>query len=286
MSIRKILVPITGGPHDGDVLAMGLDVAKIFKAQMVALFARADPTEALPYLGEGVSGQVIEDLLDAAREGAEISGNKASKALAAAASAAGVPIVDKSDNPPMPSARFIDVVGRRDDVVTAHSRLSDLVVFAEAEDTSAGGSSLEAALMSADRPVLIVPKTRKGTIGTRIAIGWDQSQEASMAVTAAVPFLSHATKVTIFCIGKSELDTNPCNMLSDYLALHGVTPEIHLVDGQGRPDGEVLLDQAEKMSADLLVMGGYGHSRLRQFFLGGTTQHVRSHASIPVLMAH
>ncbi|MBI1262650.1 MAG: universal stress protein [Rhizobiales bacterium] len=286
MSIRKILVPITGGPHDADVLAMGLDVAKMFGAQAVALFARADPTEALPYLGEGVSGQVIEDLMDAAREGADLSCTKARKALEEAVAVAGLPLVNESSAANLPSARFVDVVGRRDDVVTAHSRLSDLVVFAEAEDSSPGGSSLEAALMSADRPVLIAPKQRKATIGTCVAIGWDQSQEASMAVTAAIPFLSAASKVSIFCIGSKELDPTPCDMLEDYLALHGLTAKINLVDGQGRPDGEVLLEQAEKISADLLVMGGYSHSRVRQFFLGGTTTHVRSHATIPVLMAH
>ena len=62
--------------------------------------------------------------------------------------------------------------------------------------------------------------------------------------------------------------------------------DVHIVDAAGRAAGEVLLEQAEKSKADLLVMGGYGHSRLVEFLFGGATQHVRSHATIPVLMAH
>ncbi|MDO9125642.1 MAG: hypothetical protein Q7U42_02165, partial [Parvibaculum sp.] len=71
MSVRKILVPLAGRPEDDEVLATALSVARDFKAQLVGLFARPDPSEALPYLGDGVSGQVIEDLMQAAREGAD-----------------------------------------------------------------------------------------------------------------------------------------------------------------------------------------------------------------------
>ncbi|MBA4208961.1 MAG: universal stress protein UspA [Parvibaculum sp.] len=286
MSVRKILVPLAGRPSDDEVLATALSVAREFEAQLVALFARADPTEALPYLGDGVSGQVIEDLMQAAREGANEAASRVRAALAKAASSAGVPVAEKGGEAALPSVRFIDVTGRRDEVVAKHSRLSDLIVFGESTTGIAGGTALEAAMMTADRPVLIAPKKAMSPVGGSVCIGWDDSPEAASAVHAAIPFLERAKKVTILCIGGKELDPGPGSTLADFLALHGVVADVHIVDAAGRAAGEVLLEQAEKSKADLLVMGGYGHSRLVEFLFGGATQHVRSHATIPVLMAH
>lgn len=286
MSVKKILVPLAGRPSDREVLGTALSVAEAFGAQIVALFARPDPTEALPYLGDGVSGQVIEDLLQAAREGADDASSRVRKLLTEAAAAAGIPLVDKTTEPPMPSVRFLDVTGRRDEVVANHSRLSDLIVFGESATGIAGGTALEAAMMSAGRPVLIAPKKSWAPVGGSVAIAWDESAEAARAVTAAIPFLEKARKVTILCIGEKELNPDPGSTLADYLALHGVVADVHLVDARGRAAGEVLLDTAEKANTDILVMGGYSHSRLLEFIIGGVTQHIRSHATIPVLMAH
>ncbi|MGB6087740.1 universal stress protein [Parvibaculum sp.] len=286
MPVRKILVPLAGRPMDGEVLATALSVARDFEAQLVALFARPDPTEALPYLGDGVSGQVIEDLMQAAREGANEAASRIRASLAAAAAEAGIPVAERGGEAQLPSVRFVDVTGRRDEVVAKHSRLSDLIVFGESATGIAGGTALEAAMMTADRPVLLAPKKAWSPVGGSVCIGWDDSPEASSAVIAALPFLEKARNVTILCVGGKELDPGPGSTLADYLALHGVVADVHLVDAGSRAVGEVLLEHAEQAKADLLVMGGYGHSRLREFLIGGVTQHVRAHATIPVLMAH
>src|SRR5690606_35064965 len=283
MPVRKILVPLAGRPMDGEVLATALSVARDFEAQLVALFARPDPTEALPYLGDGVSGQVIEDLMQAAREGANEAASRIRASLAAAAAEAGIPVAERGGEAQLPSVRFVDVTGRRDEVVAKHSRLSDLIVFGESATGIAGGTALEAAMMTADRPVLLAPKKAWSPVGGSVCIGWDDSPEASSAVIAALPFLEKARNVTILCVGGKELDPGPGSTLADYLALHGVVADVHLVDAGSRAVGEVLLEHAEQAKADLLVMGGYGHSRLREFLIGGVTQHVRAHATIPVL---
>jgi len=286
MSVRKILVPLSGVNAEAPVIGTALAVARKFGAQVVGLFVRPDPTEALPYLGDGVSGQVIEQLMKAAKEASDISSAKAREAFANAVQKAGLPLVQGGGAGTLPSARFLDVTGHRDDVVAAHAQLSDIIVFGEATSGIAGGSTLEAAMMSAGRPVLIAPKAVAPAIGGTVVIGWDDSPVAAHAVTAAMPFLDEAKKVIIFSVGRKELDPAPASMLADYLALHGVVADIHLVEAQGQPIGSVLLSNAEKAGADLLVVGGYGHSRLREFILGGATQHIRSHATIPVLMAH
>lgn len=286
MAVRKILVPLSGVETESAVLGTAMTVAKTFDAQLVGLFVRADPAEALPYLGDGVSGQVIEQLMQAARDGADQASAKAQAMFVNAANKAGLPLVDKGASETLPAARYLDVSGHRDDVVTAHSRLSDIVIFGEGNAGAAGGSTLEAAMMSAGRPVLIAPKACAIHVGGAVAIGWDESPMAAHAVTAAIPFLEMARSVTILCIGET-MEPEPGSLLADYLALHGIQAGIHLVEQpSGRSVGGALLDQAEKLKADLLVVGGYGHSRLREFIIGGATQHIRSHATIPVLMAH
>lgn len=286
MPIRKVLVPVHGTESDKPVLNAALLVAKKFGAQAKVLFVRPDPSEALPYLGDGVSGQVIEDLLQAAKEGSDAAVAAAKRSMESEASAAGLPVL--TDTGTLPSARFGEATGRRDLVVAEESRLSDLVMFSgsEIEDGIAGGDALEGALMSADRPVLIAPKSAAASIGDNILIGWDGSLQASAAVTAAIPFIEKAAKVTILCIDEGDDDGVPNSVLENYLALHGATVNFRFVKADGRAVGEVLLEEAASAGADLLVMGGYGHSRLREFLFGGATQHVRAHTSVPVLMAH
>lgn len=287
MSVRKILVPLMGASTEAAVLGTALTTAKTFGAQLVGLFVRADPSEALPYLGDGVSGQVIEQLMQAAKEGADAASARARLIFADAAAKANLPFVEKGDAGQLPSARFLDVSGHRDDVVAAHSRLSDIVVFGEGNAGAAGGSTLEAAMMSGGRPVLIAPRACAIHVGGTVAIGWDESAMAAHAVTASIPFLEMAKSVSILCIGGKELDPESGTLLADYLSLHGITAGVHIVEPQGGQSvGGALLDEAEKHGADLLVVGGYGHSRLREFIIGGATQHIRSHATIPVLMAH
>lgn len=287
MAVRKVLVPLSGAAQEAAVLGTGMTVAKTFGAQLVGLFVRADPSEALPFLGDGVSGQVIEQLMQAAKEGSDKASAKARVMFADAATKAGLRLDEVGSAKDLPSARFMDVQGHRDDVVAAHSRLSDIVIFGEGNAGAAGGSTLEAAMMSAGRPVLIAPKACALHVGGAVAIGWDASAMAAHAVTAALPFLEKAKSVTILCIGDRASEEEPGQLLADYLALHGVQADIHIVEQPaGRSVGGALLDQGEKLGADLLVVGGYGHSRLREFIIGGATQHIRSHATIPVLMAH
>lgn len=287
MAVRKILVPLSGVDTEGAMLGTAMTIARTFGAQLVGLFVRADPVEALPYLGDGVSGQVIEQLMQAAKDESDKASAHAREIFTNKAAEAGLPLVEKGNSSTLPSARFLDITGRRDDVVAAHSSLSDIVVFGEDNAGVAGGSTLEAAMMSAGRPVLIAPKTCAIHVGGTVAIGWDGSAMAAHAITAAIPFLGTAKSVTILCIGDQNLKPEHGSLLVEYLSLHGINAGIHVVEqASGRSIGGTLLDEAEKMDADLLVVGGYGHSRLREFIIGGATQHIRSHATIPVLMAH
>ena len=288
MTLRKILVPLTGGERDKAAMKTALTVAQQHKSYVEGLFVRPDPSEALPFMGEGVSGTVIQDIINSSKDAANQAGERAHQTLSQLAGEAGVAEVSTPCGPGECCVRFVEETGPFDDVVARRARLSDLVVFLAGKDEQGAGVSegLQACLMDAGRPILLAPQSAPESVGDKIVIGWDGGVEAAHAITAAKPFLSRASKVEILNVAKGSLDPALADMLSDFLLLHGVESNEHLIDPASRPIGEVLLEEAEREGCDLLVMGGYGHSRLRELLLGGVTQFILSHATVPVLLAH
>ena len=288
MAIKRILCPLYGAESDGIALRTGLRLARRFYAQADVVFVRPNPADALPYLGEGISGPVVEDIIETARKAADEAEKATRLEAARAAEDLGVPQTDHGD-PGKATMRIRVRTGRAADIAAQESRLADLVVVADAaaRDQTTGPSALETCMLSEGRPVLLAPAASPEAIGTHAAIGWDESTAAANAVAAALPFLADADAVTIISIDEDGGgDASGARALAEYLALHGIDAKIRLLPGQDRRTGEVLLEEAAALGADLLVMGGYGHSRLRQLMLGGVTRHVRSNATVPVLLAH
>ena len=136
------------------------------------------------------------------------------------------------------------------------------------------------------RPILIAPPRASKTLATNIAVAWNDSAQAARAVAASMPFLTRADKVTILTVkGPDEAAASPRD-LSAHLTWHGVKASTKTVIAGSRHAGEALLAECQGLGADLLVMGGFGHSRVREIILGGVTQHVLSAARLPVLMMH
>jgi len=145
----------------------------------------------------------------------------------------------------------------------------------------------EAALLSGARPVLFVRREPAENPGQRIAIAYDGSAAAAHAVTAALPFLSRAKSVHSFEVTTSTGKSEPLSELREYLALRGIDVVEHVVDPGPKSLGEALALAVQAQRCELLVLGGYGHSRIREFVLGGVTRHVLRHGSqFAVLMTH
>ncbi|MCP5433781.1 MAG: universal stress protein [Alphaproteobacteria bacterium] len=287
MSIRKILVPLTGEARDAPALAVAFAVARRHQAHVLGLFVRSDPRTTLPYLGEGVSGAVIEDLMNASKEASDQAEKAARAAFETAAGLAHVPVVAAPHGPGSASAMFRGVMGVLVAAVSEEARLSDLVVFDRTREGDPGiPDAFEECLMAAGRPILLAPREAPADLGKRVTIGWDGSSEAAHAVREALPFLRAAEGVEILSVGPKPSGAEKTAPLLGYLALHGVSASEHWVDPKGAAIGEVLLREAERGGADLVVMGGYGHSRLREFIVGGATRHILANAALPVLIAH
>jgi len=288
MSYVKILAPLTGGTRDATVLAAAFAAAKPFNAHVVALFVRPDPAEAMPFFGEGVSGAMAQEIVDAAREAADMATEGARSTLTAVANEVGAAITDKPQKCDRLSASYREVQGNFADRVARAGQLSDLVVFGplKAEDRPGLVEAFEAALLEAGRPVILTGQAPPRNFAQRIAIGWDGSSACAKALLAAMPYLARAQGIDLLTIRKPNTECESCDEAAEYLRMHSLSCAERQIDAGNRPVGAVLLDAALEGRADLLVLGGYGHSRLLQMFAGGVTKHVVAHATLPLFLVH
>lgn len=177
------------------------------------------------------------------------------------------------------------------DTIIEHGRCTDLIVASQ-EDTDWGSSSLledpARITMESGRPVLLVPNAGRNTLpAKRITVAWNGRREAARAVFDAMPLLERADEVNVVWIN-AEKDPRagdlPAAEICAAIARHGV--KCQSSSANGADVGSELLRQASAFGSDLLVMGCYGHSRLRELILGGASRHVLKHMNSTVLMSH
>lgn len=287
MNAIKSLIAVVDDATCAAPLETAFAVGRLFASHVTALHIKADAANAVPLLGEGMSGAMIEEMMSAAEKDAAQKAGQA-KALFERIVAEGK--VSVAAMPPAPSglsASYVEETGAEEEVVARRGRLCDMLVVQrpEGESDLPAASILNAALFETGRPVLMTPKPIN-EIGLRIAIAWNGSAEAARALAAAMPFLEREGVAVALLIGEEEGRAAYGRSVQEYLAWHGVACELRQFPAHGSHTGESLLAELERFKADLLVMGAYTHSRLRQLILGGVTRHVVAASPVPVLFAH
>ncbi len=182
---------------------------------------------------------------------------------------------------------------RQDNLVARHAIYCDLAVVlrsVEQELNSVEKNAIDGALFDSGRPVLYVPSSFKADhIGTKVAIAWNSRREAARAVSESLPFLKSAEEITLLLVdpvvGDDDHGEDPGSDIATVLARHGLGISVQSVASADRPVSEALLDSVRELGADLLVMGAYGHSRLRENILGGTTREMLEQTVIPLLLS-
>lgn len=148
----------------------------------------------------------------------------------------------------------------------------------------------EGALFSSGRPALVLPAGWTGPIGTKVMIAWDGSHVAARAIADATPFLEAAGEATIAIVdpdpGSGRFSEQPGADIAAVIARHGVKVTIETLAKSGASAAERLQTAATDLNADLMVMGGYGHSRLREAIFSGVSRQVLEKPSLPVLVSH
>ncbi len=181
------------------------------------------------------------------------------------------------------------LLGATEDVMMRHAIAMDLVIMGAPQSESAD-IAFEGALFRSGRPILLIPPQFRGEwVGKRVLIGWKPKREAARALADAAPFLQAADTAAVVTVD-SERETYGAASGAEIAALlrrKGVKAELRAVaTAEGESAEDKLLAEAASMGADLIVIGGYGHSRLREFVFGGVTRSLSRHSPIPVLMSH
>lgn len=278
MAIRDILLHLDATPPAAARQALAVGLAQRLGAHLTGLFVMDVP---LPLIaGDAGGGVAVAELLEALR--ADMGRD------AAALEAAFREAVRRAEV----KGEWRVAEGTTARQVALHGRHADLVVVGQAApDSDAGPATIEAALFGTGRPVLVVPHAGQPPMpGRRVLVAWNASREASRALHDALPLMAGAERVTVLTInaerGGGDHGEEPGADIATHLARHDLKVEVRRVVGADIAVGDLILNEAADLGADLVVMGGYGHSRFREFMLGGATRTLLGQMTVPVLMSH
>ena len=287
MAVRKLLLPLTGTAAGEAALATALQIARLWNAHVLALHVRVDSRDVAPLAGEGLSGAMIEEMMTATERESGDRARAVRGMFDRFVTQHQVSLGEPTPGTEAPTASFAAVIGREEDLVAQQARLADLTVVPhpEAGEDVSSSDALHAVLFDSGRPVLLSPQVAPKTVGSRICLGWNGTAESASAVSAVLPWLARAQAVRILSAEGYQRRGPAAPELAAYLALHGIAADMVTFQPVGNVVGAGLLAAASEFGCDLLAMGAYSHSRLRQLILGGVTRHVLERASLPVMMS-
>lgn len=278
MPYKNLLVHVDDSKINAKRLAAAIALAQDHGAHLTGIYPAIEP-----YLPGNIAAEVPAQLLGVLEEQAA--------ERVATAKAAFTEIVERAGL----SSDFRSAscaAGLAAEVVALNARYADLVVLGQPEPGDGGEVDArvpEDVVLGAGRPALVVPYIGAGeTIGKRALIAWDGGREAARAVNDALPLLEKAESVAVLVINPSQggHGAQPGADIALHLARHGITVEAQHIEVRDLSTGNALLSRLADEAIDLLVMGAYGHSRLREMVLGGVTREVFQQMTVPVLMSH
>jgi nucleotide-binding universal stress UspA family protein len=286
MSVRKFLLPVNSPASAEAALHTGLMLAKMWNAHLQVLHIRVDSRDIAPLAGEGLSGAMIEEMMSASEKESGVRARGLRELFYAATEAEAVPVGDALRGRNEPSASFMTLTGREDEIIAHQARLADLTIVPHPQtgEDVAAADALHAVLFDSGRPVLLAPVEPPATIGKRIAVAWNGTAYAASALASVMTFIRQAEAVRILTSEDYFRRGPSATEVAEYISHHGVAAEIVVFQSIDRSVGAGMLAAASAFGADLMSMGAYSTSRLRQLILGGTTRHVLENATLPVLM--
>jgi nucleotide-binding universal stress UspA family protein len=276
--LKDILVHVDGGAAAERRVEAAAALAEVNEAHLVGLHI-ASSAEEMPW----IEGYATEMVIRYAAERAEADRARAREIFERQVAGRAV------------ASEWREASGLADRTVALHGRYADLVVLGQTEPGAAPFSTTpglaEHVPLSVGRPCLVLPYAgRFHSLGRRVLIAWDGGREAARAVNDAMPLLIRAERAVIVTIGDrlqgGSGAAHGAAALAAHLTRHGVAAEARNDTGSTISVADLLLSLASDLSSDLMVMGAYGHSRLRELIMGGVTRGVLDHMTLPVLMSH
>jgi nucleotide-binding universal stress UspA family protein len=277
MPLKDLAVHVDHRDHCRAGLSVASALAERTRAHLTGVYV-----DSVPMSADLVAMSAAPALLEAIAEEEEERAAQARVQFEAAVRAAGVPV------------GFRRATGPTFQALGVHARYADLLILTQDGDGESGsglGGFADFAVLESGRPVLVVPfiGAKPPMDGTAL-VAWSGTREAARAVHDAMPLLSLAERVQVVVIQPEDTELADAPLpgadLCEHLARHDIRVDAKVLYGGDIDAGNLLLSHAMDVSANLIVMGAYGHSRLRELVLGGVTRHMLTHMTVPVLMSH
>ncbi|ANW06097.1 hypothetical protein LMTR13_34315 [Bradyrhizobium icense] len=274
--IKDIVVNLATGNSRDPTTAYAISVARMFDAQIAGIAMCHSPAIVAGGM-EAVPADVIESL----REESARAANGAIERFKQAAAQAHLPA----------EAQMVEAsIGGTPRIFGHIARTFDLAIVAQTQPEAVTSTDVaaEAAMFESGRPIVVVPSIQKDGIKLGcILVCWDGSRTAARALADSMPFLERAKSIEVINVGNGRREAEESlAAVGRHLARHGLNCSAKALIADGTDVTNVILSHAADLSADLIVMGGYGHSRLREFVLGGVTRGILDTMTVPVLMSH
>jgi nucleotide-binding universal stress UspA family protein len=274
--IKDVMVHLDGTAADEVRLAAGNDIADVFHSHIVGLFLNVLPVLIVPE--DGIGSMQSAELLNQARTAGDKVEEKLSQRLTRL-------------QKPVELRRFDILNDTAGDVAAREARTADVFVALRPNGASRGAEELvEGVLFGSGRHVWLLP-TRKSAKAAfdRILVAWNGSRESARALAEALPYLHKAKEAVVVVIDETSATEGQAIVGKDainHLRHHGITAVLHRAIVRDNDIAATLIAEARRLKSDLIVMGGYGHSRLREWLLGGATYKLLHKSPVPLLIAH
>lgn len=278
MTIKDIVVHVDDSRNHEERIKVATELAGRFDAHLTGVYVKAPA-----YLPAYVAAQVGPDIIEMQAKASADAAAQAAEGFEKSANAAGL------------TAEMRIGEGPIDEVISLHARYGDLCIVGQTDpDGDAPADDVDVpghVVLFSGRPVLIVPYAGKfSDIGKRVLVAWNGSREAARAVNDAMPLLEGASQVTVLAVNPKDtrdpLGELPGADISLHFARHGVKVEAAQIIADDVQVGDMLLSRISDGGYDLVVMGAYGRSRLRELVMGGASRHILHHMTVPIFMAH
>jgi nucleotide-binding universal stress UspA family protein len=275
--IKDIIVNLSVTKEGSVAGKYAVSVAAALEAHLTGVAFIYDPV--VPISG---AGYIPAEVIETQRDDNEAAAEAAIKSFTAASNQAGI-----SAEPLMTSASLAGA----GDHFARMARRFDLAIVGQAQPEVSSMEQVigETTLFESGRPMIVVPYIQKAPFKTdNVMICWDGSRTATRAVADAIPIIGNSGLVEIVIVAneRGKQDEIEGADIGQHLARHGLKVDVHRISGGNIDVGDALLSHAADSGADLMVMGGYGHSRLREFVLGGVTRSIFESMTVPVLLSH
>jgi nucleotide-binding universal stress UspA family protein len=275
--VKDIIVNLSVTKEGSVVGKYAVSVAAALEAHLTGVAFTYDPV--VPISG---AGYIPAEVIEIQREDNETAADAAIKSFTAATDQAGISAEPLITNASLAGAG---------DHFARMARRFDLAIVGQAEPEISSMEQIigETTLFESGRPMIMVPYIQKAPFKTdNVMICWDGSRTAARAVADAIPIIRKSGRVEIVIVAsdRGKQDEIEGADIGQHLARHGLKVDVHRISGGNIDVGDALLSHAADSGADFMVMGGYGHSRLREFVLGGVTRSIFGSMTLPVLLSH